>query len=44
MDAFTTISALFAPPKADDAVDVTPSYPVDEETGGSGGTAYCVVA
>lgn len=43
MDAFTTISALFTPSKADDAVDVTP-YPVDEETGGSGGTAYCVVA
>lgn len=44
MDAFTTISAIFAPSKVDDAVDTTSSYPVDEETGGSGGTAYCVIA
>ncbi|KAI5990249.1 hypothetical protein EDD15DRAFT_1191607 [Pisolithus albus] len=44
MDAFTAISAIFAPSKVDDAVDTTSSYPVDEETGGSGGTAYCVIA
>ncbi|KAI6025332.1 hypothetical protein BKA83DRAFT_3376947 [Pisolithus microcarpus] len=44
MDAFTTISAIFAPSKVDNAVDATSSFPVDEETGGSGGTAYCVIA